>query len=95
MFEIPIAGVDLFCPDCGRPLVTFDEEGGLTIHGEASVHGYLGGDITDDGLLEPPDEAFLVEAICLRRRCRTKRVIRTVGDGVKEKLAQTTTRRKR
>jgi len=94
MYEIPIEGIDLFCPDCGRPLVTFSEDGDLTIHGETSVRGHLGGAIAEDGSFDLPDEALLVEAICLRRRCRTRRAVRAVGDGVKE-FAHTTTRRKR
>lgn len=95
MHEIPIIGTNLFCPDCSRPLVTFGEDGCVAIHGKAAVRGYMGGEIAEDGSFELPDEAVFVEAVCLRRNCRVKRAVRSIKDGVKDKLAQTTTRRKR
>ena len=75
MIRLPFIGVDMFCPNCQRLLVTFREDGLMNIAGKTDLHGSAEGQFDEDGNEMPPDALIVTHAICMRRRCIAKRWI--------------------
>lgn len=76
MVSVPYIGVPLHCPDCGRQLVSFNGDGTINMAGLTSVTSMAEEYYDDEGRVCHPREAVVLDAECLRRRCRIKRFIR-------------------
>jgi hypothetical protein len=73
---IPYVGVPLHCPDCHRQLISFNENGTINMAGLTSVTSMAEEYYDEDGEVQQPKDAVVLEATCLRRPCRIKRFIR-------------------
>jgi hypothetical protein len=67
-------GPDFYCPDCKRPLLQINDDGGFLLSAKAGV-------LWRSGVIDaqfPPDEieAIPQEVVCLRQWCRFKRWFR-------------------
>ena len=70
--DVPVIGVDLYCPDCHRLLVHVNDDGALDISGRTEVSAAL----TVDLVQADESEATLLDATCMLRICRLKRWLR-------------------
>lgn len=75
--QIPFTGVPMYCLDCRRQLVSFNQDGTFDLAGKASISGVAEGRVTD-GEFDMP-EVVVLEATCNRRPCRFKRWIRDIN----------------
>jgi hypothetical protein len=68
-------GPDRFCPDCGRLLFNLSERGGFDLAGKAMIETRFELRVDDETMQPIDDETplLVLEAICLRRRCRFAR----------------------
>jgi hypothetical protein len=73
--ELEPTGPDRFCPDCGRLLFNLSEGGGFDLAGKAMIESRFELRVDSETMLPVDDETplLVIEAICLRRRCRFAR----------------------
>lgn len=83
--KLPVIGIDMYCPDCGRVLVTYNGNGTGNLSPKAEVKTIGTPWEDDDGHLQPPSEAVVTEAICHLRSCRVKRRIRNIRNRARRK----------
>jgi len=75
MLNLPFIGIELYCPDCHRKLVSFNDDGTVNLAGKTALRG-RGEARIDDGEVEMPEDIVVMEATCYRRPCRIKRYLR-------------------
>lgn len=68
-------GTNMFCADCHRELVSFNNDGTFNLAGLTSIESMAKAFVDEDGF-HTPTEAIVTEATCYRRKCRLKRWLR-------------------
>jgi hypothetical protein len=75
--HLPVIGINLFCPDCKRELISFNPNGTFNLAGQAEIRGSAEQILNEHGEVEEPQEMVVTQARCLRRSCRARRWLRT------------------
>jgi len=78
--QIPLIGTPLYCPDCRRLLVSFNDNGTINLAGLATVTTVAYEYLDEDGDVCLPADAVVMEATCHRQSCRRKRFARNLKE---------------
>jgi len=76
--RLEMIGAPLFCPECGRVLITFNGDGTLNVAGMTTFRTVA--EVTTDEYGDEvfPKDCVVSEATCLKRICRVKRKLRNL-----------------
>ena len=74
--QLPVIGINLFCPDCKRELISFNPNGTFNLAGQAEIRGSAEQTMNEYDEVVEPQEMVVTQARCLRHSCRARRWLR-------------------